>query len=593
MSNTSDSIKTMLIALIWAFLLLPATVFASFTDVPATHPNYKAIKSLSEQNIFSGYQDGTFRPSQPITRAELLKMVFLDAGYKAKEDGINQTKYTDVPADAWFSIYIKKAYDLGIISINPDLPLFYPDAPIAKVEALKIIMPVGGIPAPYSSEVDESGFTDIKPNSPYAYIAKAALGSGLYTQKDGKRFNLFKIVTRAEAAEFIYRAEQYRESGPQNVFIINPENSENYLTETEAQFIDNPKFPILLDVWSKINDQYINQDDLNKNDMIFGAIDGMVKTVDDPYTIFEKPENAQAIENDLEGTFEGIGTVMDSFEDSFIIISVLKDSPAEKAGLKAGDIITAVDGKILEGMPIEDAVNLIKGPAGSTVKLKIKRGNSVLEFTIIREELTIDTVMPEPGFSAKIPEDIGYIAIYQFTGSTAEEFTKVFTETMSKKPTGLILDLRDNPGGYLDSAYSILGHFIPKGETIMNLKIGGRIRPQASEGEGEFQDNKIPMIILVNDGSASAAEVVAGALQDYKLGKLVGITTYGKGTVQEVTTYNDGSFFKLSIAKWLTPLKHDIDKIGLTPEIKVERTKSDLLNQSDSQLERAILELQK
>jgi carboxyl-terminal processing protease len=593
MSNTSGTFKTILIASIWVFLLIPATVFASFTDVPTKHPNYKAITSLAEQKIINGYDDGTFRPSQPVTRAELLKIIFKDVGYAAKEDSINQTKYLDVPAEAWFSSYVKKAYDLGIIAINPDLPFFYPDAPITKVEALKIIMPLEGIPAPYTTGVNTTVFSDIRPDSPYAYIAVAALGSGLYTQDDGARFNPFKIVTRAEAAEFVYRSEQYRESGAQNIFVINPENTNTYLTETEAQFIDNPKFPILLDVWSKINDEYVNKNNLNTNDLIYGAIDGMVKTVDDPYTIFEKPENAQSVQDDLEGTFEGIGTIMDTLDDNFIIVTVLKDSPAEKAGLQAGDVVTAVDGKTLSELAIEEVIDLIKGAAGTTVKLTIKRGDSVLNFTITREKLNLDTVMPDPSYVTKIPEDIGYISIYQFTGSTSDEFTDLFKKTLDANPKGLILDLRDNPGGYLDSAYSVLGHFIPKGGTIMNLKIDGQTRPQASQGEGEFQDKKIPMIVLVNDGSASAAEVVAGALQDYGLGKLLGVQSYGKGTVQEVTTYVDGSFFKISIAHWLTPLKHDINKIGLTPDITVERTKTDLLNQSDSQLERAIQELQK
>jgi len=592
MSTTSNTSKIAVIALLTSLLLYPTLVFASFFDVKSTDPHFKAIRALETNGVMKGYSDGSFHPDQPITRAELLKTVFYDIGYKAKEDQPAQTKYKDVPASSWFSPYIKKAYDLGIIPINPDIPLFYPDAPISTLEALKILMPIEGIPAPPLTSDQPTGFSDIQPSSPYAYIARAALSSGLYTQTADTRFNAFRIVTRGDAADFIYRAEQYRESQPQNVFVINPDNIDNsYLTETEAQFIDNAKFPIMLDVWSKLNDESLNKDTLNQDDLIYGAIDGMVKTINDPYTVFEKPDNAQTIKDDLEGTFEGIGTVLDTYEDSIIITSVLKDSPAEKAGLKVGDVITSVDGKSIVGMPIEDVLALIKGSAGTTVKLTITRDNSTLNFTITREQLSLDTVLPEPGYTAKVPDDIGYISIYQFTDSTAGEFDKVFADTMAKKPKGLILDLRDNPGGYLDSAYSILGHFIRKGDTIINLKIDGKNQTQASQGKGEFQDEKVPLIIMVNGGSASAAEVVAGALQDYKLGKLLGETTYGKGTVQEATTYTDGSFFKLTIAHWMTPLKHDIDKVGLTPDVSVATSKSDFLGQTDSQLDEAIKEL--
>jgi len=207
--------------------------------------------------------------------------------------------------------------------------------------------------------------------------------------------------------------------------------------------------------------------------------------------------------------------------------------------------------------------------------------------------LKIDTVIPDTTSAVTVPDDIGYISIYQFTSTTADEFNDVFKTMLSKKPIGIILDLRDNPGGYLDAAYRILGHFIAKGKTIMNLKMDGNVLPQLSEGAGEFAAAGIPLMILVNDGTASASEVVAGALQDYKIGRLLGETTFGKGTVQEVTTYTDGSLFKLSIAHWLTPLKRDINKVGLTPDIVLVRTKDDVLNKTDTQLTRAIQELQK
>ena len=590
--NKLTKTKIGLCALLTSILLYPTLAAASFYDVQSSDPHFNAIHALETNGVMKGYNDGSFRPNQLITRAELLKAIFNDIGYKAKEDQPTQTKYKDVPASSWFSPYVKKAYDLGLTSINPDLPFFYPAAPISTVETLKILMSAEGIPIPPLPSDQPTGFTDIQPSSPYSYIARAALAAGLFPENTNSRFNALKMVTRGEAAEFIYKARKYREAQIQNILIINPDNiNNNYLTEIESDFMDNAKFPIMLDVWNKINTESLNKDKINRDDLLYGAIDGMVKTVNDPYTIFEKPANAQTIKDDLQGTIEGIGTMLDTFEDSIIITNIFKDSPAEKAGLKIGDIITSVDGKTIIGMPIEDVLTKIKGPAGTSVKLTVNRNGSILTFTITRAKLNLDTVIPIPGYTNKLPDDIGYISIYQFTDSTAAEFDKIFAETMAKKPKGLILDLRDNPGGYLDSAYNILGHFIKTGKTIINLKINGKNQTKASDGKGEFQDAKIPLIVLVNEGTASAAEVVAGALQDYKVGKLLGETTYGKGTVQEATTYTDGSFFKLTIAHWMTPLQRNIDQVGLTPDITVKTSKSDFLGQTDSQLDQALKEL--
>jgi carboxyl-terminal processing protease len=184
------------------------------------------------------------------------------------------------------------------------------------------------------------------------------------------------------------------------------------------------------------------------------------------------------------------------------------------------------------------------------------------------------------------------MSIYQFTGTTGSEFTDIYKTEMAKNPIGIILDLRDDPGGYLDAAFEVLGHFVENGKPIAILQMDGRTETQLSEGEGEFAKTKIPMIVLVNDGTASSAEIVAGTIQDYKLGKLLGITTYGKGTVQEITTYPDNSSLKLSIAHWFTGLKRDINKIGLTPDITVTPTADDLLGKTDTQLSAAIKLLQ-
>jgi len=584
--------KWLSLGLIGLSLFPYAVQAAVFTDVTESTPFSDAIQSLYDHNVTKGYSDGTFKPNQLITRAELIKMVFSHIGYSPSE-AIGKTKYKDVPEDAWFAPYVKKAVDIGLLSYNNEDLNFLPTAPVSKIEALKIIMPLEGIPMPLIDTNTRIIFSDVRDEVPYAYIVKAAQNAGLYTPGD-KRFNAFNPLTRGEFAYLLYRCQIYRDTFGTTMTTLPPDlEGEDGLSQNELQLIQNPKFPIFVDVWSRINDSYMNKNDVNQNDLIYSATQGMVDSLGDKYSIFESPEKGMETEKAFEGSYEGIGIVLNEFNKQPIVLSVLKDSPAEKAGLKAGDILVKIDGKSLEGLAIDEVSAMIKGKAGTIVKLEINRDGVSKTFTITREQLNLDTVTQAEGSPILIPENIGYVSIYQFTEATGDEFDTLLKETLAKNPEGLILDLRDDPGGYLSSAYQVMGHFIPKNDVMMNLKIGEEIIDQRSEGEGEIKAKKIPVIVMVNDGTASASEVVAGALQDYKIGKLLGVTTYGKGTVQEVTNYTDGSFFKLSIAHWLTPLKRDINKVGLKPDIEVTPTKDDALGKTDSQLSRAIIELQK
>lgn len=583
--------KTAFSTLLIVALLIPLTAAAQFTDLKPDNQNFNAINYLEQNNVIKGYKDGTFKPDQTITRAELIKFALTHVGYKPAEK-IYETKFKDVPADSWFAPYVKKCLELQAIQINPDLPLFYPSAPISKIEALKIIMPIEGIPAPYIQDPTPIIFSDVNEKSSFAYLVIAAEKAGLYTKMDGTLLKPFKNLTRGEAAELLYRSQAYRDSQGTSDSTGLDLNQSDYYSSSDYALISNPKFPIFLDIWSKINDQFINKETINQDDLVYGAISGMVQSLDDKYSVFEKPENAKDIQDSLEGSFDGIGIVLDTVEENVVITGVLKDSPAQKAGLKAGDFIQKVNGESVTGKKINDVVTIIKGPAGTDVTLSILRDGGTTDFTIKREQLKLDSVLIESTSPTKIPDDIGYISIYQFTSDTGTEFADILKKELDKKPVGMILDLRDNPGGYLDAAYLVLNHFVPKNKPLANMKIESRIIPQLSDGPGEFTNAHIPLIVLVNDNTASAAEVVAGALQDYGIGKLLGITTYGKGTVQEVTDYTDNSFFKLSIAHWLTAKEHDINKVGLTPDIKVETTADDALNKTDSQLEKAIAELQ-
>jgi len=519
-------------------------------------------------------------------------MALRHVGYNPAEKSYN-TLFQDVPPDSWFAPYIKKAYDLKIIDYKAQNPHAYPSAPISRIDALRIILFLEGIPTPYDS-TSPIIFEDVRDKATYAHIARGAQNSGVFIPEEQPYLFPTKNLTRAETAELLYLAQIYRETNIGNLTVpVSPSDSSNIyvpLYSTETDLLNNPKYSIFLNVWDKLNEEYLNSNEIDQDELVYGAISGMVQSLEDPYTIFEKPEEAVEIQDNLEGNFEGIGIVIDTFDGDFIIITVLNKSPAEEAGLEAGDVIQKIDDIDITSHTIDELLNTIKGPSGSTVKITVNRDGKSKTFNVIRKLITLETVIL-PTSQSEIPESIGYIAIYQFTGGTAAQFDALLTDTLATNPKGIILDLRDNPGGYIDSAFDILGYFVPSGKILTEIEIQGDTIPEKSDGTGKLAG--FPLVVLVNEKTASSAEIVTAALQEHDLATIVGETTYGKGTVQEVNIYTDGSLFKLSIAKWLTPNGTDVDGVGITPDVIVEITKDDLIGETDTQLQKAIQELEK
>ncbi len=571
-------------------LLSPISAKAAFSDVNTDNPQYEAIMNLQSAGIVKGYEDGTFRPDSLVNKVEFLKMLFNHAGYLPR-DGFYETPFTDFSSGAWFAPYVAKALDLELIKVNPDWPVFLGAGPIERIEALRLLMPLEGIPAPYTEDT-ATVFTDITPDYKYFRLVKGAENSGVFIEEENPIFLPISLLTRGDAAELLYKAQLYREhTGDSWTPIIDVNLGEYSSYEgKEMDLIGNDKFPILVSVWNKINEQYLYQESVDKDQLMYGAISGMVDSLEDPYSVYQEPELAADMWDTLEGNYEGIGTIIDTYDDTYIIIGIIKNSPADLAGLKIGDTLVSIDGKTFVGDQINELINAIKGPAGTQVVLVIDRNGEKMSFTITREKITLETVLLEAS-NTEIPSSLGYIAIYQFTDSTKSEFDAMITETINKDPQGLILDLRDNPGGYVDSAIDILGYFFEEGVTVAQLKVGTRYYDENSPGGGMLKD--LPVVVLINENTASAAEIVAAALKEIKNSPLIGQTTYGKGTVQEVSVYTDGSLLKLSIAKWLTPDGNDIDAVGITPDFIVVPTKDDALGKTDSQLSRAIVELEK
>jgi carboxyl-terminal processing protease len=295
------------------------------------------------------------------------------------------------------------------------------------------------------------------------------------------------------------------------------------------------------------------------------------------------PQEYKDANASIAGNYEGIGAYVDSSGDYLTIISPIKGSPAEKAGLHAGDQIVGIDGEDMTGINPELVRQKVLGPAGTTVTLTIKRANVEKPFDvqITRATITIASVEYE------MKGDIAYIKLNTFGETTTDELKKALKELMANNPKGLILDLRNNGGGYLQTSVEVASQFVGEG-TIVTEKYGDGKEDKYDAQPGGLALN-IPMVVLVNEGTASASEIVAGAIQDYGRGKLVGVKTYGKGSVQIWTPLSDNQgAVRITIAKWLTPKGRTIHKVGLTPDVVVEMTNSDFDTGKDPQLDKAL-----
>lgn len=349
-----------------------------------------------------------------------------------------------------------------------------------------------------------------------------------------------------------------------------------------ANVSDQIEFKEFWDEWQLLKQKFYQQPVLDKT-LFYGAMAGLAESLGDPYTNFFEPKSAEDFQQSLAGKFEGIGAEIGMKEGQLTIIAPLSDTPAERAGLLAGDAIVKIDGQETSGMSVEKAVSLIRGPKGTRVTLNIFRvgkKKAPFDVTVTRDEIHVKSVHWK-----MLKDGIAYIEVTHFNGDTRDGFDAAVKAVLTKNPKGLILDLRNNPGGFLDAALGMAGEWIGSGIVTKERKQGKII--EELRGTGQSRLRGIPTIVLVNQGSASASEIVAGALQDAKQAVLVGMKTFGKGSVQEPQELNDGSLLKITIAEWLTPKERSINKSGLDPDIIVDRTPEDYENQRDPQLDRA------
>lgn len=348
-------------------------------------------------------------------------------------------------------------------------------------------------------------------------------------------------------------------------------------------------FSLFWDAWRLAEEKHLEKPDRLK--MLYGAISGMIKSIGDPYTVFFDPAETQKFSSDLSGVFEGIGAEIGIKKGALTIIAPLVNSPAEKAGIRAGDKILKIDSTLTGDLTIDEAVNLIRGPKGTEVTLTVMRGveEKSREIKIIRETIIVKSTewKIEDIDSPAGKEKIAVVKISRFTEDTSDEINAAAGEILKSDVKGIILDLRNNPGGYLDSAVDVASIFMPANKVAVTENFrNGKKNDYLTRGGDKLSN--LPAVVLINEGSASAAEILAGALRDNRQIKLVGEKTFGKGSVQELENLKNNSSIKITVAEWLTPSGKSINKEGLKPDIEVKLTDEDFEAKRDPQLDEAI-----
>jgi carboxyl-terminal processing protease len=394
--------------------------------------------------------------------------------------------------------------------------------------------------------------------------------------KNVKRLFFIFLFTLSIATSFSLGYEEGRKK-PQTYIISGIKN----LEENKPEDVD---FSLFWEAWRVLKEKHINAPKINNQDFVYSSIAGLFSALKDPNTVFFKPDDAKKFGEDISGQFSGIGAEIGIKNEQLTVITPLKNSPAEKAGLKAGDKILEIDEKNTQGLTVEEAVKLIRGEKGTTVTLKIYREKwkEPQKISIIRNIVQIPTIDWEMKEGK-----IAYIRLYNFYEKAPLLFFRTAIQIALNNPKGIILDLRNNPGGYLDAAINIAGWFLKPGEIIVKEEFRDT-NPVTykARGTGLFKD--IPIVILVNEGSASASEILAGALKVNRNIKLVGKKTFGKGTVQEVVTLKNNALAKITIANWLLPDGTIIEKNGIKPDYEIDIKEEDNKENIDPQLNKAI-----
>ncbi len=357
-----------------------------------------------------------------------------------------------------------------------------------------------------------------------------------------------------------------------------------YIKNARENMPSSVDFSLFWQTWNKTRELYIGNSD--PEEMVYGAISGMVSALGDPYSAFLKPRDNEKLSQDLSGQFDGIGAELTMQNGQIVVVAPLSGSPAEKAKIKPKDIIIEIDGADTVDMTLNQAVDKIRGVAGTQIKLKIVRQGSdgPLEFSVTRENIKVESATYNvENYSGK---KIAILKVSQFGDDTVFLAEKFANQARSDSVSGIVLDLRNNPGGYLDSSVQFSGIFLEKGK-VVTIEVDKKGAKKEYKTDNDPIIKNLPLVVLVNDGSASAAEIVAGAMRDYGRAETIGVKTFGKGSVQALEPLPGGAALKITIAKWLTPNGTEINSKGIVPGIEIKLSDDDRNKNLDPQMDKA------
>ncbi len=358
------------------------------------------------------------------------------------------------------------------------------------------------------------------------------------------------------------------------------------VSNKEPQVVTDADFAPFWKVWNIINEKYPNPEISNAQDRVWAATQGLMTSLNDPYSVFFPPKDAKSFNEQIKGEFTGVGMEVGIKDGLLTVVAPLKNTPAERAGIKSGDKIIKINETSTADLALDKAIEMMRGEKGTTVTLTIVREGEETsrELSIVRDTISIPTIDHKI-----LLNGVHVISLYSFDANSAALFRKEILSFKESGATQLILDLRGNPGGYLDSAVDMASWFLPAGTTIVKEDYGAKQSQDILKSKGyNIFGKDLKMAILVDGGSASASEILAGALSEHKIAKLVGLQTFGKGSVQELIPVTDDTYVKVTIAKWLTPNNVSISEKGLTPDLVIKSNKGDAIGKNDAQMDRAL-----
>lgn len=431
--------KKTLLKAAFALLLLvlqASTVFAFYSDVPTTNPYYSSIQNLYKLGRLPVEDDNKFHPDDQLSKGELYKLII---AYSMAELSTNiNLPYIDVSKDSPYAKYIQTALDYKILKNDNDQKTFGVNQKVPKFTVLNTMFSDLGLSGTYFFPKSSFPFTDIDADSNAAAVAYKAFQLNILEKNDPKIFARNKRVTKAEAADYLYKIKQsLNQSFTFTVTAPAPSSTTNTSSGTNSDIVNNKSFSTLADVWTTLRTKYLFKDELSDQKLLFGAIKGMVSQVSDKYTVFQEPSEKANLIDSLSPTYQGVGIVIEMIENKVTIIAPFKDSPAEKAGLEAKDIITKINDKSVEGQTLEEVSIQIKGPAQSVVKLTVLRDGKELSFTVTRNTVSLKRVNSEV-MTTPNGKKVGYIALSEFSDGAYEEFDTVAQDLGKKTSMDLL-----------------------------------------------------------------------------------------------------------------------------------------------------------